>query len=203
LEWTAGGSTTRGERREEVHPLGVRQGCDEGDEPFAQPSREPTAWRTHAQACVVRLRRALGPAAIEMTSVGYRLCLDDDEVDVRRVDALVARGRTLAAAGEPDCTASTIARRWAYGVAPRRRARLIRELGALAVVLMVIGAVVLGLAIAVTSKAGSLPHWVAGGAALAGSGTATILGIIAIKRGARELVTRAARIANEQAIEDH
>lgn len=52
------------------------------------------------QGCVARLRRALGPAALRTTSAGYRLVVPDDEVDVRRFEALLRRARALS--DEPD-----------------------------------------------------------------------------------------------------
>ncbi len=60
----------------------------------------PPTWRKVVQGSVVRLRRALGPLAIETTADGYRLAVGDDDVDVRRFEQLVATAADLGAAGE-------------------------------------------------------------------------------------------------------
>ncbi|MGH9136952.1 MAG: BTAD domain-containing putative transcriptional regulator, partial [Acidimicrobiales bacterium] len=70
----------------------------------------PSTWPKQVQACIGRLRKALGPAAIETTGGGYRLTLSGDDLDVDRFEALVTRGRDLAATAEPDRAASTFAR---------------------------------------------------------------------------------------------
>lgn len=54
------------------------------------------------QGCVVRLRRALGAAAIETTEGGYRLHLHRDEVDAVQFCELAARARSLMVEGQPD-----------------------------------------------------------------------------------------------------
>lgn len=58
---------------------------------------------------MLRLRRALGRDAVQTTTGGYRLVLGDDEIDVRRFELLVERGRRLAAGGEPDRAATVFA----------------------------------------------------------------------------------------------
>ncbi|HEY8058467.1 MAG TPA: BTAD domain-containing putative transcriptional regulator, partial [Acidimicrobiales bacterium] len=70
----------------------------------------PSTWPKQIQASVGLVRRVLGAAAIETYSDGYRLTLDEDELDVHRFEELVARARMLAATGEPDRAASTFAR---------------------------------------------------------------------------------------------
>ena len=60
------------------------------------------------QGCMVRLRRALGPAAIETSASGYRLALPADEVDARRFERMVVRSRELLALGEPERAAYTL-----------------------------------------------------------------------------------------------
>jgi WD40 repeat protein len=57
---------------------------------------------------VARLRRALGRDAVQTTGSGYRLTLTDDEIDVRRFEALVARARALTGAGEHDRAAAVL-----------------------------------------------------------------------------------------------
>ncbi|MGZ8736673.1 MAG: nSTAND1 domain-containing NTPase [Nocardioides sp.] len=66
-----------------------------GDDP-------PDTWGKVVQGCVMRLRKALGPAAIETTPLGYRLTLAPDEVDSQRFERLVGRGRELLALAEPE-----------------------------------------------------------------------------------------------------
>ena len=54
------------------------------------------------QGCVVRLRRALGAAAIETVHEGYRLAIPAEEIDVCRFERLAARARELSDLGEHD-----------------------------------------------------------------------------------------------------
>jgi WD40 repeat protein/DNA-binding SARP family transcriptional activator len=54
------------------------------------------------QGCVMRLRKALGAAAIETVPHGYRLVTPPGEVDAVRFERLLARGRELLTSGEPD-----------------------------------------------------------------------------------------------------
>ena len=70
----------------------------------------PPSWPKQVQICVARLRKVLGPSAIETAAGGYRLSLTDDDLDVDRFEQLVERGRMLAATNEPDRAASTFAR---------------------------------------------------------------------------------------------
>jgi WD40 repeat protein/DNA-binding SARP family transcriptional activator len=70
----------------------------------------PPSWPKQVQICVARLRKVLGPLAIETAAGGYRLCMIDDDIDVDRFEQLVERGRMLAATDEPDRAASTFAR---------------------------------------------------------------------------------------------
>ena len=69
--------------------------------------RPPSTWPKQVQACVVNIRRAIGPSAVETTSAGYRLAIGRDELDAARFDQLVARGRDLASTGEPERAASS------------------------------------------------------------------------------------------------
>jgi DNA-binding SARP family transcriptional activator/WD40 repeat protein len=61
----------------------------------------PKSWPKVVQGSMMRLRRTLGPDAIETTGGGYRLTLTDDDVDTLRFERLVARGRAFAAVHEP------------------------------------------------------------------------------------------------------
>ena len=58
----------------------------------------------------------LGPAAIETTAGGYRLTLDDDDIDVRRFESLVERARVLTGVrGAGSGGGHARARRWRCG----------------------------------------------------------------------------------------
>ena len=62
----------------------------------------PASWHKVVPGCILRLRRVLGPEAIETTRYGYRLALPADEIDARRFERLLERGRELVAVGEPE-----------------------------------------------------------------------------------------------------
>jgi WD40 repeat protein/DNA-binding SARP family transcriptional activator len=64
--------------------------------------RPPPTGAKVIQGCVARLRKVLGAPAIETTPQGYRLALPVDEVDARRFERLVGRGRELLTLGEPE-----------------------------------------------------------------------------------------------------
>jgi DNA-binding SARP family transcriptional activator len=66
-----------------------------GDEP-------PASWAKVVQGCVVRLRKLLGPSAVETTPQGYRLRVPADSMDSLRFERLLARGREVLTLGEPD-----------------------------------------------------------------------------------------------------
>src|SRR6476659_9016272 len=61
----------------------------------------PETWPKVVQGCIVRLRKALGPAAIESGPSGYRLTLGEDELDHRTFERLLERARESLAAGDP------------------------------------------------------------------------------------------------------
>ena len=86
------------ERGEVVSPDRLAQAVW-GDEP-------PTSWPKQIQICVWDLRRVLGAGAVQTSAGGYRLV--GDELDVEYFEALLGRGRELAAIGEPDRAAATI-----------------------------------------------------------------------------------------------
>jgi DNA-binding SARP family transcriptional activator/WD40 repeat protein len=54
------------------------------------------------QGCMVRLRKTLGAETIETSPQGYRLVLPAEDVDFRRFERMVGRGRELLALGEPE-----------------------------------------------------------------------------------------------------
>jgi predicted ATPase/DNA-binding SARP family transcriptional activator len=62
--------------------------------------RTPTGALNAVQACVSRLRQALGRDRIVSTSAGYRLELDDDELDARCFARLAAGGTAALASGD-------------------------------------------------------------------------------------------------------
>jgi DNA-binding SARP family transcriptional activator/WD40 repeat protein len=70
----------------------------------------PASWSKVVHGCVMRLRKSLGPAAIETTAGGYRLTVAGDDLDTQRFEAMVERGREFAATGAPERAASTLAR---------------------------------------------------------------------------------------------
>ena len=69
----------------------------------------PASWHKNLQTCVVRLRKVLGPEAIETTGDGYQLTLPVDAVDARRFEALATRGHELLELGEADRAAYLLA----------------------------------------------------------------------------------------------
>ncbi len=93
--------------------LVVRHGETVTPDQFADAlwaDRPPSSWSKQVQICVGRLRKVLGPDAIVTTAGGYRLSLDDDELDVCRFERLVERARELTAVGEHDRAAATYRR---------------------------------------------------------------------------------------------
>jgi DNA-binding SARP family transcriptional activator len=62
----------------------------------------PASWNKVIQGCVVRLRKLLGPSAIETLPQGYQLVLPRDEVDACRFERLLGRARELLTLGEPE-----------------------------------------------------------------------------------------------------
>ena len=68
----------------------------------------PATWTKVVQGCVTRLRKVLGPAAIETGHQGYRLALPIDDVDAQRFERLVTRGRELLTLGEPERAAHVV-----------------------------------------------------------------------------------------------
>ncbi|GAB2753485.1 hypothetical protein GCM10027039_09570 [Terrabacter koreensis] len=64
------------------------------------PVHPPSSWAKVVQGCVVRLRRELGSDAIVTTPTGYRLEVDDDDVDAASFERTVERARRLVESGE-------------------------------------------------------------------------------------------------------
>lgn len=65
-------------------------------------------WTKALQGYVVRLRKALGPHAIETRPQGYCLVVPADEVDAGRFERHVARAQELLTLGEPDRAAYVV-----------------------------------------------------------------------------------------------
>jgi DNA-binding SARP family transcriptional activator/WD40 repeat protein len=70
----------------------------------------PASWAKQVQICIGRLRKALGSTTIETVAGGYRLSVDDEDLDTVRFEQLVARAGILRVAGEADRAASTYSR---------------------------------------------------------------------------------------------
>jgi DNA-binding SARP family transcriptional activator/WD40 repeat protein len=70
----------------------------------------PASWAKQVQICIGRLRKRLGPAAIQTVSGGYRLGVDDEDLDAVRFEQLVTRAGLFRAAGQADRAASSYAR---------------------------------------------------------------------------------------------
>ena len=62
----------------------------------------PRSAHKSLQGCVFRIRQALGNDVIRTSPQGYVLALPADDVDSRRFERLVGRGRELLALGEPE-----------------------------------------------------------------------------------------------------
>ena len=62
----------------------------------------PASARKILQGCVVRLRKVLGPGAIETSAHSYLLTATGDQLDSHRFERLVVRARELLTLGQPD-----------------------------------------------------------------------------------------------------
>lgn len=65
------------------------------------PVHPPSSWAKVIQGCVVRLRRELGADAIGTTPTGYRLAIEDDDVDATFFESTVERARRLMDGDDP------------------------------------------------------------------------------------------------------
>ena len=93
--------------------LAVRRGNVVSPDEFAEAlwgEQPPSSWPKQVQICIGRLRKVLGPAAIETVPGGYRLALDGDEVDGFQFEQLIDRARVLRATGQVDRAAASYAR---------------------------------------------------------------------------------------------
>lgn len=87
-----------------VAALATRRGRPCSPDDIAQAlwgEQRPPTWSKVVQGAVVRVRRALGREVVERGDDGYRLVLPDDDLDTAVFEAHLARGRRLAALGEP------------------------------------------------------------------------------------------------------
>ena len=62
----------------------------------------PASAAKNLQSCIVRLRKALGPQAIETSPHGYALAVPPDHLDAHDFEAQVTRARELLMVGESD-----------------------------------------------------------------------------------------------------
>jgi DNA-binding SARP family transcriptional activator/energy-coupling factor transporter ATP-binding protein EcfA2 len=72
------------------------------------PDQPPASWAKVIQSAVVRLRRVLGPSAIETVPHGYRLTLPARDVDAHEFEHLVVRARAQMVLGEVDRAAYSL-----------------------------------------------------------------------------------------------
>ncbi len=68
----------------------------------------PASWAKVVQGCVVRLRKRLGPAAIESGPTGYRLVVSGDELDTWRFEHLLDGAREALDAEDSDRAAHVL-----------------------------------------------------------------------------------------------
>lgn len=64
--------------------------------------RPPESWRKVLHGCAARLRRVLGPDAIETVPRGYRIAVAADDIDARRFEQALGRARELLVLGAAD-----------------------------------------------------------------------------------------------------
>ena len=64
----------------------------------------PPSWAKVVHGCVARLRKRLGAAAIESGAAGYRLTVNETEVDSRRFERLFENARGALSGDDPDRT---------------------------------------------------------------------------------------------------
>jgi DNA-binding winged helix-turn-helix (wHTH) protein len=124
LRVNGAGSSLRPRDRVLLSALAVRPGEVVAPDRLADAlwgEEPPPSWPKQVQICVMRLRKELGSSMIETAGGGYRLTAAADDLDVARFEGLVERGRLLAASGEPERAASTLAR--ALGLWRGRRSR--------------------------------------------------------------------------------
>ena len=72
------------------------------------PYTLPVTWKKVLQGSVVRLRKVLGPDAIETLPHGYRLAVVKENVDAHQFQRLVRRAQELLTIGEPERAAYVI-----------------------------------------------------------------------------------------------
>ena len=108
-----GGETLEPRDRITLSVLAVRRGNVVSPDEFAEAlwgEQPPPSWPKQVQICIGRLRKVLGPSAIETVPGGYRLALDGDDVDGFQFEQLLDRARVLRATGQVDRAAASYAR---------------------------------------------------------------------------------------------
>ena len=68
----------------------------------------PDTVQSSLNVAISKLRRALGSDILETRPPGYVLRIDDDAIDLRRLERLVAEGRRALASGDPDRASSIL-----------------------------------------------------------------------------------------------
>jgi DNA-binding SARP family transcriptional activator/WD40 repeat protein len=76
----------------------------------------PGTWRKQLQASVVVVRRAVGTDRVETFSDGYRLSIEDEDLDTARFENQLVRGRMHLESGQPGRAVSELRR--ALAIAP-------------------------------------------------------------------------------------
>ena len=95
--------------------------------PCGASARRAT-WPKALQGCISRLRKALGPQAIQTDTGGYRLLVPPDEVDLRQFEHLVRRAASCSGSASPSGRRTPSDR--GAGPVARRAARRPRGVGA-------------------------------------------------------------------------
>ena len=109
-----GGAVSLGPRdRAALQVLVLRRGSPVRTDTIAEAlwgQDQPASAGKVVQGCVVRIRKALGPASVETTEGGYLLRLHRDEVDAPQFEELLERARRLLGDGQPDRAHYVVAR---------------------------------------------------------------------------------------------
>ena len=105
LEIDDGRTTLAPRERVVLQALACRPGTELSPEALADclwGEDLPETWHKVIQGCIVRLRKSLGPDAIQTSAHGYRLLMHRDEVDHLSFEHLLSRARELLSNGEPE-----------------------------------------------------------------------------------------------------
>lgn len=77
----------------------------------------PGTWRKQLQASIVVVRRAVGATRVVTSPDGYRLQIEDDDLDIARFENQIARGRMHLESGQPGRAVADFQR--SLAIAPR------------------------------------------------------------------------------------